>query len=129
MTEDVTDEMTTGSLVAVFLKHDATGRILFKGEVPRSMLELQGENVLEGDADVALDWIQDGKVVARPENTATLDGMTLKNLPSPCTVTVEGVGHACTDATCDLSFSQAGTYTVKVVAWPALDATFEVTQT
>jgi hypothetical protein len=124
----MTDETLDPTEMVVFLKYDATGRILFKGEIPRSMLELQGDNVLEGDADVSLDWIQDGAKVPRPVNPATLSGMTLENLPSPCTITVEGIDHASTDATCELSFSQPGIYTVKVVAWPMLDATFEVTQ-
>jgi hypothetical protein len=121
--------MTPDDAVVPFLKYGTTGRILFKGEVPQSMLALQGDSVLEGDADAALDWVQDGAVVPRPANPATLSGLTLMSLPSPCTVVVEGVNHTCTDATCDLSFSQAGTYTVKVLAWPMLDATFEVTQT
>jgi hypothetical protein len=111
-----------------FAKHDETGRILFVGQVPGTMLELQGENVVAGNADAKLDYVLDGAITRRPANTAVLDGMTLKSLPAPCVITVEGVEHSCSDDTAELSFSHAGTYTVTVTAFPMLDATFEVTQ-
>ena len=112
-----------------FANYDpATGRIAYTGSVPTSMLSLQGNNVVEGDADLTLDYVENGAITPRPANTATLDGMTLKNLPNPCTINVEGVAHACTDPTADLSFSHPGTFTVTVSAWPMLDATFSVTQ-
>jgi len=112
-----------------FAKYDsATGRITFTGSVPSSMLSLQGENVVAGEADPLLDYVSAGVISPRPANTATLKGMKLRSLPKPCVITVEGVAHECTDATADLSFSHPGTYTVTVSAWPMLDATFEVTQ-
>jgi hypothetical protein len=112
-----------------FVKYDpATGRIQWLGTVPRSMLELQGEGVIEGTASLLTDYVKDGVVTARPENPATLSGMTLLTLPNPCVITVQGVAHDCTDDTADLSFSQPGTYEVRVSAFPMLDATFQVTQ-
>lgn len=111
-----------------FVKHDDAGHILYTGQVPGTMLELQGENVVAGEADLDLDYVLDGAITRRPANTAVLKGMKLRSLPKPCVITVEGVAHDCIDATADLSFSLPGTYTVTVSAWPMVDATFEVTQ-
>jgi hypothetical protein len=112
-----------------FAKYDpVTGRIIFTGSVPTSMLALQGENVIAGESDPVLDYVREGAVTRRPANPAVLDGMTLRALPRPCVLTVEGVAYECTDKTASLSFSQPGTFTVTVAAFPALDATFEVTQ-
>jgi hypothetical protein len=111
-----------------FAKHDDAGRILYVGSVPASMLDLQGENIVAGEADPLLDYVAGGAITQRPANPAVLDGMTVRALPSPCVVTVEGIAHDCTDPTAELSFSHAGTFTVTVSAFPALDATFQVTQ-
>lgn len=72
--------------------------------------------------------VQGGTIVDRPLNTAILSGTRLVNLPVPCTITVEGTPHTCNETHADLSFSRPGTYSVKVSAWPMLDATFQVTQ-
>lgn len=115
-----------------FVTADATGRILNSAHMPEFMFDIQvapqGCSLVIGQGDPATDYVKDGAVTPRPANPTTLSGMELVNLPSPCTITLEGVDHACTDATCELSFSHPGTYTVKVSAWPMLDATFEVTQ-
>jgi hypothetical protein len=115
-----------------YVAADAEGRILFFGSVPTFMFAYQaapeGGSLVLGVGTPETHYVKEGAVVARPANPTTLEGMTLKNVPAPCMVTVEGVDHACTDATVELSFSHPGTYTVKVDAWPMLDATFEVTQ-
>jgi hypothetical protein len=111
---------------------DAGGRIGVHGTIPAFMLASQvlgeGEQVALGRGTRETHYVASGALLVRPPNSATLDGMTLKNLPVPCTVTVEGVAHDCTDDHCDLSFSHAGTFAVTVSAFPMLDATFEVTQ-
>jgi hypothetical protein len=112
-----------------FVKYEpTTGRIAYTGSVPVSMFALQGDAVIEGEANVLLDYVVGGAVTPRPANPAVLDGMTLRALPSPCVVAVEEVAHGCTDATAELSFSHPGTFTVTVIAFPALDASFQVTQ-
>jgi hypothetical protein len=123
----MSDQIQTQYVVA-----DAGGRIQFYGSVPAFMLEYQvapeGGSVLTGAGAPETHYVQGGAIVERPANTATLKGMELQNLPVPCTITLDGTDHACTDDSCELSFSHAGTYQVKVSAWPMLDATFEVTQ-
>lgn len=115
-----------------YVAADAEGRILFFGSVPGFMFQYQvppesGSLVL-GSGAPETHYVKGGAIVERPVNPTTLVGMTLANVPAPCTVTVEGADHACDDTTVDLSFSHPGTYQVKVSAWPMLDAIFEVTQ-
>lgn len=111
-----------------FVKHDDVGRILFSAEVPASMIGLQGDDTAVGDADHRLDYVVDGKIRRRPANTAVQTSKGLEALPIPCVVIVRGVSYPCNDGVVDLSFSEPGTYEVSVVAWPMLDATFEVVQ-
>jgi hypothetical protein len=115
-----------------FVMADATGKITQRMSMPRWMAEHQappeGGCLVFEDGDLDADYVKEGAVVPRPANSATLSGATLENLPVPCTVTVEGVEHACEESTAELSFSHPGTYPVTVSAWPMLDATFEVIQ-
>jgi hypothetical protein len=118
-----------GDEVTNFVKHDGTGRILYTGHVPDSMLKLQGDNVVAASANVKTDYILNGAVTPRPTNPTTLSGMKLLNVPNPSTVTIAGVNpQTVTDGEVDLEFTQPGTYTIVVSSWPALDATFTVTQ-
>jgi hypothetical protein len=122
-------DTTNSSFEAInFVKHDATGRILFCGQVPASMIELQGDNVVIGVADPTLDYVLNGAIASRPANSAALVGMTLTRLPVPCSINIAGTIHESSEDTAELSFSLAGTYQVVVSAWPVLDASFQVTQ-
>jgi hypothetical protein len=115
-----------------YVAADSTGLIVCNGHVPRFMLDVQvppeGGSIVVGTGETATDYVREGEIISRPPNPATLDGMTLKNLPVPCTITVEGTAHTCTDDHCELEFTQPGAYDVIVSAFPARDATFEVTQ-
>jgi hypothetical protein len=125
---DPIQQMQTSYVLA-----DSAGRITQVGQMPRFMIDKQvppaGGSLVIGKGHWDTDYVSGGVIVPRPANPGALDGMTLKNLPAPCTITLEGVDYACTDDTCELSFSHAGTFSIKVTpAWPMLDATFEVTQ-
>lgn len=75
----------------------------------------------------------EGKAKLRLANTAVLTGSTLTQVPVPATVKVGVKGsdavteYATNEATVELGFTYAGTYTVTVSAFPYLDAEFEVT--
>lgn len=126
----MSDTQDTTQVSAVMA--DSAGRITQTLQMPRFMIDYQtppsGGSVVIGEGHWDTHYVSGGEIVPRPANPAALSGMELVNLPSPCTVTLEGADYACTDATCQLSFSHPGTYTVTVSAWPILDATFEVTQ-
>jgi hypothetical protein len=115
-----------------FVIADSTGKIETRGHVPAFMVETQfkpdGGSIVLGDGDPATSYVSDGAIVPRPANTAVLTGMNLTNLPVPCTISIDGTSHTCTDDHCDLEFTQPATYKVVVSAFPMLDATFEVTQ-
>jgi hypothetical protein len=115
-----------------YVAADADGRILYHARMPYAMFPFQspppGGRFVVGFGSAETHYVKGDEVLERPASTAVLDGMTLKSLPVPCTITLEGVEHDCTDDTCELSFSHPGTYTVTVSAWPMFDAIFEVTQ-
>jgi hypothetical protein len=115
-----------------YLIHDQTGRIYVKARMPEKMIDQQvvpaGHSLLLVTCDMDTDWVTGGELQPRPVNSTTLNGMKLTNVPAGATVTIEGTDYTVTDGTADLSFSQPGTYTVTVSAFPMLDATFEVTQ-
>ena len=122
-----------GETMTAFVMADASGKIVGSGNIPARMLSIQkppvgGSRVL-GNGTGKTHHIADGVITERKNNTTTLSGMRLLSIPNPSTVTIDGE-NACvvTDGEVDLSFTQPGTYTVLVSSFPALDATFQVTQ-
>jgi len=116
-----------------FVIADATGKIVMQGMVPAYQLYTltipEGGQILDVMGDPKLDYVSNKQVVPRPANPTTLSGMKLLNVPNPSSVTIAGVNpQTVTDGEVDMSFTQPGTYTVVVSSWPALDATFTVTQ-
>lgn len=71
-------------------------------------------------------YVADGEVRPRPANPARLDGMTLRDLPTPCTIHIGAQAYPCNDTVAELEFEHPGTYTVRVESWPYLDKEFEV---
>lgn len=70
--------------------------------------------------------VVDGEVSLRPASPATLDGLTLTNLPAPCTIRINSEEYGCAESTATLSFDQPGTYLVTIEAWPYLDKEFSI---
>jgi hypothetical protein len=112
----------------------ATGEILRFVSGPPETLPLQASegqgwlNTTSVQKDV---FVKDGQIVSRPRCTATLDGMVLKGLPVPCTVTIGDDVHTVTEGSgegVELEFGYPGTYTVSVTAWPYLEKKFTVVQ-
>lgn len=118
---------------ASFAKYDATtGRILFTGQVPVSMIELQGDNVFVGETNIETDYIVDGEKVARPVFPASLSGTTvtadgndplvIANVPSGTALRVIGPtqmrGMVDTNTDVTLTFALPGVYTVTLNLFP-----------
>lgn len=117
-----------------FALADSTGLITMIGSVPAFMISAQippaGGSLVLGVANLATDYVLSGVITPRPANPSTISGMTISNVPNPSTVTIAGESPtAVTDGEIELSFTQPGTYNVQVSSWPALAATFSVTQT
>jgi hypothetical protein len=116
-----------------FVIADSTGAIVLNGSVPAyqlyGLVVPEGGQILDVAGDPATQYVTNKTVTARPTNTTTQSGMKLLNVPNPSTVTIAGVNpQTVTDGEVDLEFTQPGTYQVSVSSWPALDATFSVTQ-
>lgn len=112
---------------------DKSGRIVVSGSVPPFMIDDQPipdqGDIVSGIGDPNTQYVRGGALAARPANTARLKGMTIRDVPNPSTVSVDGgETHLCTDGTVELHFTQPGTYQVVVSSWPLLDAIFSVTQ-
>lgn len=75
------------------------------------------------DKDV---YVANGEVIPRPANPATLDGMTLRNLPHSTIVHINGTPYPCDEGYAELEFTHPGTYKVRVECWPHLDKEFTV---
>lgn len=112
--------------MTTFAKYDANGQVLFNGDVPDSMISLQGERVFVGDIDGRTHYVREGHKHARPESTAMLAGRELTRLPMPCEVVINDKTYPCGDGRATLSFNFPGLYRVRVVAFPFLDANFEI---
>lgn len=114
-----------------YVIYNAQGEILQTGTCPDDMLAIQGwdgVSVVEGQADLSLDYVFDGEVAPRIASPATLTDMTLASLPVPCVISINGTDYPCDDATAELSFPNPGKYAIKVIKWPYLDKEFEVTK-
>lgn len=109
-----------------YVVYDAAGRILRASACEDDAIEHQaqaGEFVLEGTAELWMDYVKEGVIARRPTCPATLSGNTLTALPAPCVIEVNGEAHACTAAEVDLAFP-AGDYRLIVNAWPCLPGVF-----
>ncbi|WP_210398768.1 hypothetical protein, partial [Oligella sp. HMSC09E12] len=72
-------------------------------------------------ADPATQYIKNGQITDRPIQQTKLNGLTLSNLPVPCTILINGTPYECDSDTAELEFDQPTTYTIRVEAWPYQD--------
>lgn len=72
-------------------------------------------------------YVTEGQATARPTQSTTLDGLTLSGLPAPCTLWIDSTSYPVTDSTATLDLPIAGTYRLRVEAFPYLDWTGSVT--
>jgi hypothetical protein len=119
--------------MTAYVAADATGAIQYTGIIPQFMIAAQvppaGGAIVLGTGNAATDYVASGVITPRPANPTTLSGMQLSSIPNPSTVTIAGGSPTTvTDGEVELSFTQPGTYDVKVSSWPMLDADFSVTQ-
>jgi hypothetical protein len=126
--ETMTNETMTNEPAPPAVDYTMTSYVSADAFMVAVQMPLEGGAIVLGEGDPATHYVKAGQIVARPANTAALAGMTLQDLPVPCTITIDGTAHDCTDDHCDLEFTQPGTCSVTVSAFPMLDATFEVTQ-
>lgn len=117
-------------MITNFVVFDADGRIARTGTCPDSMVDLQagaGEQVMQGTANESKQYVLNGELVDRPENTAKLSGQTLANVPAPSVISINGTDYPCDDSSVDLDFTYPGEYRIAVHAFPYTDVEFKIT--
>lgn len=112
-----------------YLVFDNCGRILRSGQCQPHMLHYQarpGESAIEGEGRDDTHHVADGQVAPKLPCPAVLDGTTLRNLPLPSVLLIEGVSYPVDDGEAELTFNLPGTYTVRVKSVAYLDQEFTV---
>jgi hypothetical protein len=67
----------------------------------------------------------DGEAVLRPDCPAVIDGMVLTDLPVPCVLDINGTRYDADESEVELDLG-AGSFVIKVIAFPYLDGVFNV---
>ena len=111
--------------------YDAAGKITgsgrFKDDLADMICNAPGTHPhVVGDflAQAATKYVVAGAVVDRPANPAVLTGAVLSDLPIPCKIQINAASYDCAEATATLAFDHPGTYSIRVVAFPHVDAEF-----
>ena len=120
-------------LAAPFCRYDEQGNIVEWGQMQIGFLEEaieRGERVLalRGVVHANTHWVDPATraCYAKTEMPGRVDGLTIRNLPVPCTFQVEGQTYTCDDGKIELEFAFPGTYQVVVRSVPHLERVFEV---
>lgn len=92
----------------------------------QTTIETLEEPWVEGDWFEKGKYVLNGEVVDQPVNPTTLSWLTLNNVPVPATVWIDSSEYQTNESTVELEFSFPGKHKVKVVAFPYLDAEFEI---
>lgn len=119
----------------------ATGQLFCVVQGPADLLSKQvfdGLGYIEGNFSGETHWfdLTLKAVVERPSMPFTvqkpaviadgLDVATIADLPSPCTVTIDGQIFEVDDGTVELTFDEPGKHTITLSAWPYLNHTVEI---
>lgn len=110
-----------------------SGRILRSVTCPPDMIQLQYDasesaHIEHTMVDDTQYYVVAGQVVQRPEFTEQISGTVISNLPVPTTVVINEEEFLVDDGSAELSFEHPGSYTVRLVSFPYIDKTVEVTQ-
>lgn len=109
----------------------ATGRLGMCMEYPNQ--EFMDVNSREGISRVlghysqATHYVSSDAVLERPTQATALDGLTLTDLPAPCTLWIDSTAYSITEPTVTLDLPLSGAYPLRVEAWPYIDWTGSVT--
>ncbi|MDR3436444.1 hypothetical protein [Telmatospirillum sp.] len=126
--------------LAYYEYRTATGEITQFGETNEQSFEVHKARaaatvtVSEGVADGATQYVADGTPIDRPvfrrfdkTTIAIGDEATIKGLPNPTTVTVNGTSHTVTDGEFVLTATATGKFTIVISAFPYLDCVETIT--
>lgn len=116
-------------MITIAHYNPVNGQILSSSIIDDASLAYQtGSFIQVDDYNPRLDsthYVSEGTVAERPACPAQLDGLTLVDLPVPCTIIINGKEYECNDTTAELSFNLPSKYSIMVRAFPYLDGVFE----
>lgn len=105
-----------------YIEIEENGRIIGNHSIPGEILDLNPHmRLLEGSANPDTHFVKNGEITERPIQQTKLNGLTLTDLPVPCTILINGTPYECDSDTAELEFDQPTTYTIRVEAWPYQD--------
>lgn len=126
------DQIASTPGLATYTHYDEAGRLTYSIAVSPFMREYQlahvvaGGGLLDGKGNPDTEYVLDGVLTPRPASPVTLSGQTLDNLPASYVVVIDDTEYPGTSPQCELGFTNPGTYTVTVKAFPYMDAHYEV---
>lgn len=110
--------------------YESDGRIVSQLSGDAVVIQATIENTddlwVDGQWDGNTHYVLKGDVTERPINPATLDNLTLSNLPVPCKIVINGTAYDADEPEVELDLPMATTYKITVMAFPYLDAEFTI---
>jgi hypothetical protein len=109
----------------------ATGAIRFNGHCVQSQLVSQnfpGLATIEGQGAYDTHYVAAGLVHAREMMPGEIVGTTIRGLPTPCRLHVDGQEYNVDDGVAEFTFTYPGTYKVTAESVYHLTKTFELIQ-
>ena len=83
-------------------------------------------NWIDGEWNGKTHYVLEGEATERPINPATLDNLTLNNLPVPCKISINGTEYDIDESEVELDLPMVNEYLIRVIAFPYLDAEFTI---
>jgi hypothetical protein len=105
---------------------EVTGVVSGDLSVITTTKELSENPWVDGDYLNKPVYVLNGEVLNRPDNPATVSGLTLENVPVPTTLIINGTSYEINESTVELEFNQPSTYSVVLKSWPYLDKEFVI---
>lgn len=115
-----------------FIVFNSAGRITRTGTCPSSMLPLQGDLIIEGQANDDTQYVDKSPagewlVTSKPPMPISVNGLTISNIPIPATVFIAKQVFEVNDGTLELEFDTPGPHQIRVEAFPYLPAVVSIT--
>lgn len=97
-----------------------------QANVPDGIVALDKNSyVTTGFIDPSEFYFANQKITPRPEQNTVLDGLTLRNLPVPSEIFVNGTRYKCDEETVELDLEE-GTYEVIIKSFPYKERIYEI---
>jgi len=111
----------------IFCSYDNQGRVLFHGDVPESMINLQVGNIYAGEVNPFTHYIVNGEPARRPPSNVRIgNDKTLQGIPIGAEIHINDQIYTATESVCTIDFTYPGIYRIKIKSFPFLDFETEI---